>query len=1216
MELKRVEIVGFKSFPEKVQVKFGEGVTAIVGPNGSGKSNISDAVRWVLGEQSAKQLRGSKMEDVIFAGTERRKPLGFAEVCLVLDNSDHKMHVSYDEVAISRRIFRSGESEYAINGGKCRLRDVQEILMDTGIGKDGYSLIGQGQIDQLLSTKPQDRRAIFEEASGITKYKTRREQASKQLEDESARLERVSDILGELESRVAPLEKQAETAKIYLELKEQLKLYEVSSFIGEYEQLKDTFDKVSASLASLEEQISASRLQEEQAREKSESLASSVSENRKKLQTLNQTLGELKVKLETLEGDKRVLQEQEKRYGQESASLKIRIRDLKDKISDRSRTLEKEEAKLSSLEEKQKALSFQVQETKKQIDQAAADEAQSREKVRQLSKNAVQAEEEVQFAQQEKQRFSLLLSSDNQMLLNRQSEIDELSQRQKDLSGQIEDRNRQLEEAREELKAQEEALQEASDDLKQVQERIQNQTREQESLVLKMKDMQGRINWLKGLSEGYEGYSASVKSLMKLKAAYSKGQSGPQARLGSAIHGTLADLIHVPSKLTVAIDVALGAGLQNIVVDNTQGAKGLIEYLRQGHIGRATFLPLDSVKARSRVNGEDAIKRMEGVIGFADELIETKDIYKGILSRTLGNVVVAADFDSASRVSKAYGNAVRVVTLSGDLFNIGGSITGGSLNAQKSGILSRKAEEEELSSNLQLVRRQGDELYRKIRLSSQEKEQKAALIAPLSEKLHALREEIHSMEGQILAAQAQLGEVNSRADALNGTSQEDSQLKKTHQEGLEKSLKRLSDAQEASLEARSLLEKAEAEHSALEEKLQEQKDLLSARNMELGSAAQEKQFMQQQKDWEIQEIDNLTHEAEALMDQVLTSDSSEKEAKEQMLRLDEEMEEARARTQQMQEEAHTWESLYEETNQAREEALKKTEELLRSFNLLEKEQVRLENQQQRAKKDLDDLQDRMWEEYQITYGAAKDLAREGFPDDPEMQAASELSKTKRRQQISQLKSKIRDLGPVNVEAITELKALMERCTFLRTQKEDIENSERDLQEVIRQMTIKMEKQFQEGFKTIAASFDKVFKQMFGGGQGILRLTEEEDSLQAGIEIIAQPPGKKLQSMMLLSGGERALTAIALLFAIQQLNPTPFCILDEIEAALDDANVERYADYLKAMSDHTQFIVITHRKGTMVAADTLYGVTMEEKGVSKCISVNFESDLQEEKYGAV
>ena len=1193
MELKRVEMVGFKSFPEKINVEFGKGITAIVGPNGSGKSNISDAVRWVLGEQSAKTLRGSKMEDVIFAGTERRKPVNFAQVTLVLDNQDKKMAVDFDEVAISRRVFRSGESEYQINGSRCRLKDVQEMLMDTGIGKDGYSVIGQGQIDQLLSTKPQDRRMIFEEAAGIVKYKTRKEQAEKQLAEEADNLSRVTDILDELTARLGPLEKQAETAKQYLALKEELKTYEVASFLGEYQQLQAQFERVSGLLSDLNEQIESSRVKQLEAKARSEQFAREADEARQRLTALYEEHNELRLQKESGEGDKRVLQQQAENGEREYASLQQRLEDIKNRMSNRVATVKKEEIKLKELEQK------------------IADQEQSQE---QLTAGLTKKEEQLlvlKTALQEAQNLAAELQQELSGLRSRterqamvleqdMSQQESMASRGYELSRQAEEQKAHMEQAeqeKDELMLQQKALAEEttqlSSQVEQIRHAIREKQQQQESLLVSMRGLQNQIQWLQNMENEYEGFSGSVKTVMQLKKQDPK-------RYGR-IHGTLADVIRVPSEYALAIEIALGAAIQNIIVEDTECAKELINVLREGKKGRATFLPLDSVTARGAFQNEEAVKDMYGVIGFGHELIHYDQTYDKIISRQLSNVVVAKDFDSASKVSRRYGNALRVVTLKGDIFNIGGSITGGSTGAKSGGILGRKGEIEKLQTQLSEKREEGRLLQVEVSKMSQQRQQlsrqqdeKNKEYMQIAGQAESVRQQWEQLSFIYQHTQSQLGEMEESRRQLQMSHQE-------HEEAVRRSRKKLADLEAVQAEREQKKEEAELAVQVLGGQIEAEKGQAAQQKMELAGLRQQKQFMERTVEWESQEIENLAQEADQILEDRQQRLDEAQQAKVKILEIEEQQKQLDIAIAAKSEEMKIMEAHRAEKDHQRDESIRETEETLRAFSALEKEQVRLENQANRARKDLTDLQDRIWDEYELTYGAAKAIWEK---KDPEEQ--KELgSQTAMKKKVSQLKEAIRRLGNVNVDSIEELIALTERCEFLTKQRDDIAQSEASLREVIEKLTKKMEEQFTKGFAEISKTFNVVFQKLFGGGQGILKLAEGENALEAGIDIIAQPPGKKLQSMMLLSGGERALTAIALLFAIHQLNPAPFCILDEIEAALDDANVGRYADYLREMCEHTQFIIITHRKGTMEAADTMYGVTMEEKGVSKCISVKFQ-----------
>ncbi len=1192
MELKRVEIMGFKSFPEKIQVEFGKGITAIVGPNGSGKSNISDAVRWVLGEQSAKTLRGAKMEDVIFAGTERRKPVGFAQVTLVLDNHDRKMAVDYEEVAISRRVYRSGESEYTLNGSRCRLRDVQELLMDTGIGKDGYSVIGQGQIDQLLSTKPQDRRMVFEEAAGIVKYKTRKEQAEKQLQEEADHLSRVQDILGELTARLEPLEKQAQTAEQYLALKNELKTYDVAFFLQEYEQLSEQATRLSTQLADLNEQLESARRRQEEAKRKSARLAEEAETARVEMNRLNQARHDMQLRQEAGEGDKRVLQEQIESSKRELALLAQRLADVKEKLHNRVQTVQKEEQKR--------------QELLTQITQGEADYAQFAERLAQKQQDleALQAahEEARQRAEVLTEELVKLRSQTERlqvMLEQEMSRQEDLENRRAQLQAQRQTQKQTLQEAiekRDKLEAEQQTQQTEHASLEGQLEKVKTDIRQaqqkQQELILNMRDLQSRMQWLRGMETEYEGFSGSVKAIMQLK------KQNPQQF--QAVHGTLADVIQVPTAYALAIEIALGAAIQNIIVDRADDAKDLIEILRRSKKGRATFLPLDFVTERSTFANEAAVKAMPGVIGFGYELVSYAPEYRKIMTRQLGNVVVAEDFDSASQVARRFKNSLRVVTLKGDIFNTGGSITGGSQQSRGHGILSRKGEIDELKRQLEQKRAQGRMVQETLSGYSKTRQEVTAALTQSQERLRTLGELLQQARQECEKQQFLFEHAEQELADTEGNRSEMQLSRKAHEEEAKESRRQLEKLEK---EQQKHLEQEQQKRNAslvLSGQIEAEKGQLSQKKLDLGGLRQQQQFLERTMEWEKQEMESLSQEADTILEDTNERQQAQKQAQAEIAAIEQRQEALGRSIDEKEAGLLQMEAQWQAKDREKASSLQEAEEALRIFSALEKEQVRLENQEGRARKDLTDLQDAMWQEYELTYGAARRLWEE------QAQPASLGTQSVLKKKIGQIKEAIRALGHVNVEAITELLTLRERIEFLSGQKDDIASAEEKLRELIEQLTRKMEEQFTEGFAAIAESFNQVFQKLFGGGRGILRLAEGENALEAGIEIIAQPPGKKLQSMMLLSGGERALTAISLLFAIQQLNPAPFCILDEIEAALDDANVGRYAQYLKEMSENTQFIIITHRKGTMEVADTMYGVTMEEKGISKCISVQFQA----------
>ncbi len=1196
MELKRVEIVGFKSFPERITVEFDKGITAIVGPNGSGKSNIADAVKWVLGEQSAKSLRGSKMEDVIFAGTERRRPVGFAEVTLVLGNEDKKIPLDYKEVQLRRRLFRSGESEYAINGGKCRLKDIQEMIMDTGIGKDGYSMIGQGQIDRLLSSKPQERRMIFEEAAGITKYKTRREEAEKKLESQSSQLVRVGDLLTELNSREEPLRQQADVAKEYLALKDELKIYEVSAFLGEYESLKASYDKAERLLTDNADQIEEAKKANEAAREESQSFQESLQEERSLLSSMEQELTSLKLEMEKLEGDKRVLLGKKEHDEENKKALQLRLDEIKNKIRDRLNTLEKEANKIKDLEEEAGQKEQELREAQSKVSKAESKQQKLEEDVKAKEKSLLEMRGRMLEMTMDLERTRISVDQSQLMAKDFLSEKKLLSESLDALSKTLASKETEEASAKEQFTLVQQEVFSLTEKATSISSEIADLRKQQEASLLQMKDLMRRRDWLKSMQAEYEGYSQSVKAVMKQSSRY-----------GSRIRGTLGDILRIKEEYVTAMEMVLGQAVQNIVVEDTDTAKSLVEMLRRENIGRATFLPVDSVIGRAHSAKDDQIRRMDGVIGFADELVETDPIYRKIVQRQLGNVVVARTFQNARNVSRVHGNAVRVVTLEGDIFNIGGSITGGSVNKKGSGLLSRKKEIDEVSEKLQSLREQADTVQKTL---SSLNEEKFHLDGDLREKTQEEKrcKEIYDLsEAEKKQAAYEKDRVQEELASL--ITQEEKRLsgKEDEEASLETQKKIVEQQQKKVQEEEDDLQKLQEELKSASVCTAEAKEGEGKLQISMAGLKQQKSFMEQSVQREEGEIESLNQEADDILKDIQLINETDQNSSKEIEKIDGLITEKAAAVDEKSNAIKAKEASVKEGDVKRESSLKKVEETLKYHVQLEKEKIRLENQLERAKNDLNELTDRMWNDYEMTIGTAKDLSSTGFANNERMQEAAGLSKTKRHQNIIRLKSAIRDLGPVNVHAIEEYKALMERIEFLTKQQDDILESSENLRKIIERMTLRMEKQFEEGFRQIQASFDKVFKQMFGGGQAILRLSEGNESLEAGIEINVQPPGKKLQSMMLLSGGERALTAIALLFAIQELNPAPFCILDEIEAALDDANVDRFAHFLGEMCKDTQFIVITHRKGTMSAAHTLYGVTMEEKGVSKCVSVQFEKD---------
>lgn len=1185
MELKSVEIAGFKSFADKLTLSFNGGITAIVGPNGSGKSNVSDAIRWVLGEQSAKSLRGAKMEDVIFAGTERRRPVNFAQVTLTLDNRDRSLGSEYDEVAISRKMYRSGESEYLINGVKCRLRDVQELLMDTGIGKDGYSIIGQGRIDQLLSNKPQDRRMIFEEAAGIVKFKVRREEANKQLMEEQSHLQRVSDILEEASSRLVPLENQARSAKEYLELTRELKGLEVSSFIRQYRQLSTQFDSAQEKLNQLNDQLEEAKEAQLDVRERSHRCEEEARRAAAALAAAVQELNDLRVRREGQDGERKLQLQQIEQLRREGRHARERLEETRVRLSRRRQTYQKEQEQLAELSARKEAqLSQQalLQQTQRQFENEYAEQL---ERLEECNQKLEQARTELEQTKDLSARQEVMAQQEQGQHGDIEQRLEQLARDAEEKRQDASQRRQRLQQSQERYEALSHDIAALTDEISAVRERLHQAQEQQTEAQQALQQVQSRISWLRELEKEYEGYAGSVKMIMQLKAAQPERYTG--------VLGTVADLIRVPEHLSTAVEIALGGAVQNIVTETQQTAKVLIEYLRARKGGRATFQPLDCVSARA-VSKNPRVLAMPGVIGYAHELIQYDEAYRNIFSRLLGNVVVAEDFDRAAAVSRQFGASLRVVTLKGDLFNTGGSITGGSTGGKTATILNRKGELDTLEKQLSALRENGRRWMDETAALAQKRQQMTQQMSELSKSREEAAQQASRHQSEYDQSEVMLQMIQSQYEEAQKNKEALAQSLQENRQSLEKMRFQLEHKQESfAALAQSVQEEKEKSEAGRQKRGDVQAQMMRIK-IELSTTTQLIASMEHSIEREQADMEQDAQEMERCLEQIRVSEDEEKRLESGTMQSEAELGEVGQKIEQLAEKIEDLTREQEQKEKRRQEAAEESESTVRAVGDLEKEQYRLETQLGRAKKDLTELQDRIWEKYELTYNAALKLELPG-----------EESQSAAGRRMGELKNRIRDLGPVNIHAVEEYDTLQERCQFLRTQLEDVRKAEESLREIIRQLTEQMENQFREGFGKISDQFNRVFQKMFGGGKGMLRLEEEGNPLESGIEIIAQPPGKTLKNMTALSGGERALTAIAILFAIQQLKPAPFCILDEIEAALDDANVNRYADFLRTLCSTTQFIVITHRKGTMEAASTMYGITMEEKGVSKCISVKFE-----------
>ena len=1184
MYLKSIEVQGFKSFANKITFEFHNGITGIVGPNGSGKSNVGDAVRWVLGEQSAKQLRGGNMQDVIFSGTETRKPLGFAYVAITLDNSDHKLPIDYQEVTIARRLYRSGESEYLLNGTSCRLKDVNELFYDTGIGKEGYSIIGQGQIDKILSGKPEERRELFDEAAGIVKFKRRKNAAIKKLEEEQQNLTRVNDILSELTRQLAPLEKQAETAKVYLKKKEALKQLDIQMFLVEMarirEQLKAVEEKYEIAQSDLEEtckSFDVTKTEYENLEKELEILEEEIQKSRE--QSTQKTLEK-----QTLENQIHLLQEQIHSAKQNETQYQERALALEGDIEKRKKEEQSYLEEKSQLEEKSAEFS-KMQSQAQEAFKGIAIEIHNLEEAIEADKNEI-----IEILNQRASIKGKLQRYDTMM---EQISIRKVALNQKNLT--LRSEAAQLEASEEQYKAQKQEIEETieklirqgnrcEDQIKKYQAEISRATQQLENEKTAYHREASRLESLKNITERYDGYGNSIRRVMEQK----KNVSG--------IKGVVADLLKVDKNYETAIETALGGSIQNIVTDNENTAKEMIEFLKKNKYGRATFLPLTSMKNKKTFNNPAALKE-PGVIGVASDLVQVEAEYEGLANYLLGRTLVIDHIDHGIAIAKKYQYTIRMVTIEGESLNPGGSLTGGAFK-NNSNLLGRRREIDELHGNVDKLKLNIEKLQ-------------GALEEYRNKRNHFRDEAAHTQE----SLQEQYIQENTVQMNLNSMSDKRAEIKlgyenlKRESAELEKQTKEIEEnsqsiqlEMEASASQETALEKSINEkQEELENKKKQETDIskeLEKNQLEGAGITSRKGFIQENLRRIKEELESLTNQKEALF-------TGMEDGKEEALKKEAEIVKIRQEIElAAKEEEHDKQKLQEallkkeKLTQEHKTFFSKRDELSARMNLLDKESYRLLGQKEKLEENQETQVNYMWEEYEITYSQALI----DMPD--ELQERAEIKSA-----ISNMRSEIRQLGNVNVNAIEEYKELSERHTFMKTQHDDLVQAEETLQGIINELDTGMRRQFEEKFGQIRIEFDKAFKELFGGGKGTLELEEEEDILEAGIRIISQPPGKKLQNMMQLSGGEKALTAIALLFAIQNLKPSPFCLLDEIEAALDDSNVTRYAKYLHKLTKNTQFIIITHRRGTMTAADRLYGITMQEKGVSTLVSVDLiENDL--------
>lgn len=1184
MYLKSIEIYGFKSFANKITFQFHNGITGIVGPNGSGKSNVADAVRWVLGEQRIKQLRGASMQDVIFSGTETRKPLSYAYVAITLDNSDHQLAIDYDEVTVARRIYRSGESEYLINGAACRLKDVNELFYDTGIGKEGYSIIGQGQIDKILSGKPEERRELFDEAAGIVKFKRRKYAAQKKLEVEKANLLRVNDILSELEKQVKPLEKQSEVAKVYLKKKEELKALDVNMFLLEHNRLKEQ-------LTSLEEKytLASHNLEEtgkkyEGIRDEYEKIQTKIEELEAAIEEARNSLTDTSVLRGKLEGEINVLKEQihsakdneqhfKTRQNNVQAEIDAKNVDKEAILSDK-KEIDAQVAEITSVRDAAKAMLEQIQgriaELNDQIEtgkNTIIGELNQRATIKSKMGRYDTMLEQIAIRKAELNSRLLRAKSDEvaqeENIRKLTEQFEKVTQTLSVMNTSAASMEKQLTDIREGLAKKDAALREA-----------QQQYHQEKS----------KLEALNNLTERYEGYGGSVKKVMEQKDA-EKG-----------IIGVVADIIKVEKKYETAIETALGGNIQNIVTDDEETAKKMIAFLKQNRLGRATFLPLTSIKNPQEFKTPEVLKE-KGVIGMADELVAIEQKYRDVAKAMLGRIVVVDHVDNAVKIARKFDYGIRMVTVEGELLVPGGAISGGAFK-NNSNLLGRRREIEELEKKAAQLLSTIEELNKQI-------EEDKTVRNKLRMELETLKTDIQKKFIEQNTARLNVETARERMEEA----EEGSRSLKNEEQEIEKQIQDIKGSKSDILKE---LEASEELEKNVEKQIADfQKELEEKRTEETGEAAKVSEWdvkvekMLQTQEFHQQNVERISgeiarYEAELaeIVESMQESARNIEEKGNHILEIEKTIAASHSTQNESRQKLDENVNLKEELSAKQKNFFAERESLSEQMTALDKEVYRLNTQKEKVEESMETQINYMWDEYEITLSSAAEIRNEEMTDLPAM-----------KREIAVIKEQIKKLGDVNVNAIEDYKNLMERYTFLRNQHDDLVEAEKTLEGIIVELDTAMRKQFNEKFGEINKEFDKVFKELFGGGKGSLELMEDEDVLEAGIRIIAQPPGKKLQNMMQLSGGEKALTAIALLFAIQNLKPSPFCLLDEIEAALDESNVGRFAKYLHKLTKYTQFIVITHRRGTMEKADRLYGITMQEKGVSALVSVNLiDKDL--------
>ena len=1192
MNFEKIDIYGFKSFADKVEIKFESGITAIVGPNGCGKSNVADSIRFVMGESSAKSMRGSSMQDVIFNGTEKRKAQSYCEVSLFFNNKE-RMFASYDvdEIILTRKLYKSGESEYLINKNTCRRKDIVDALREIGLGKESYSVIGQGKIDSILSAKPEDRRNVFEETAGISKFKEDKNQSENKLARVNENLTRINDIISELERQLGPLKTQAENARVFLDLSNRLKELEINIYVYQYDHSSVEKQKIYDVINAINEELALKQTELEQAMNEYDFMQDRIAELDDTINSLRDELLNLTVALEKQNGEIKL-------YNEKISILKEQNEKLLAQIENGKYIAEKNSVESVELEKKKAELEESLKALEHDIKVAESNYGSTLEK---LSLGEIDAEsldsEFYTTLEQSGDIKSLMLKFQTELesLKTRQDELnkekDELESAEKDLNYKIETAEAEIEKIEEKIEAKAEEKQEVAKNINELNEEYSEIVEQIDEKKVEYHSGLSKFNVLSEMKEYNEGFAISVKRLLE--------QAHEGTSIGGKVIGAVASLMKVPSKYEVAIEMALGASVQNIVTKNEEDAKDLVNYLKTNKFGRVTFLPITSVKERNVSSLVASKLNMRGVCGIANELIEYDSKYDRVFNSLLGSTVIVDTTDNALEFSRATNYSSKVVTLEGDVFSPQGSITGGSRKDNGTGLLSRDREIDELKVRLEKLKDEIDLLT-----SKQEEVREKGL--KLSDKLSAINDEIYALEANKQKQEAIIDGLESQKDDIE-ESLADHEITFTaildKIDFVEREIAKISEekqsvdsrktkASENKKQASDTFSKLRTERDELFQKLGDSRIKLETERSNLKNveadierlivSTAQNEYQTKETMLEVQKNNQLIAEYEQNVNDIMATSAFSSSAKKVEL--------VREKISAVVEDKKKCQT---KMNEADANKMLLTGEIQRASDKKAKE----ENHIVRIDTELENLQNRVWEQYQMTYADAKTKVVEGF----DIKAGAE--------EATEIKRKISRLGNVNLSAIEDIKMISERYDDMSKQRDDLEKAKADLETIIKDLTTRMEEKFKDRFNQIRANFQVIFRELFGGGKADICLENENNVLECGIEIIAEPPGKKLQNITLLSGGEKALTAVAILFSILKLRPMPFCVLDEIEAALDDANVERYAKYLHRYSGDTQFIVITHRKPTMELADALYGVTMEEKGVSKVVSVKLSDAIR-------